>query len=266
MTLIPAIETHPILVALGAEARTLRLVHAGFRLAREQGHPWIAAHVEVLGWETAEEADQARVWLQEAHELGAEVVWIKSSSVVNGLSSVIKNCHASTLVLGKSRGGGPWDRLEQAKAQELLRRSHDLRIVVLPLDVSPAKDEEVRTLVDVLGVLAASTVLLIVCSIFAAALSVVGGYPAIPGIFALGVGFIAHRWGWRFSLPATFQSLLLYAYYFDLPRHVFSIEDWPKFLYFLGTLLVVQVLVDLVGRLRQETKAGRTLRGLRLPL
>ena len=257
MTVLPSNETHPILVALGSEARTLRLVHAGFRLAREQGRPWIAVHVEVLGWETAEEADQARVWLQEAHELGAEVVWIKSSSVVNGLSAVVKNCLASTLVMGKSRGGGPWDRLEQAKAQELLRRGHELHLVVLPLDVSPSRDAGVRTLVDVLGVLAASTVLLIVCSIFAAAMAVVGGYPAIPGVFALGVGFIIHRWGWRFSLPATIECLLIYAYYFDEPRHVFSIADGPKFLYFLGSLLVVQVLVDLVGRLRQETKAGR---------
>ena len=64
MTALPSHETQPILVALGSEARTLRLVHAGFRLAREQGRSWIAVHVEVLGWETAEEADQARVWLQ----------------------------------------------------------------------------------------------------------------------------------------------------------------------------------------------------------
>jgi two-component system, OmpR family, sensor histidine kinase KdpD len=253
----PSNETSHILVALGSEARTLRLVHAAFRMAREQGRPWIAVHVEVLGWETAEEADQARVWLQEAHELGAEVVWIKSSSVVNGLSVVVQKWRASTLVMGRSRGSGPWDRLEHAKSQELLRRTHDLRIVVLPLDVSTATDAAPRTWSDALSILAASGVLLIVCGIFAAALSVVGGYPAIPGVFAIGVGFILHRWGWRFSLPATIESLLIYAYYFDQPRGVLTIEDWPKFLYFSGTLLVVQVLVDLVGKLRQETRAGR---------
>lgn len=100
-------RTEPILVALGSDARTLRLVHAGFRLAREQGRPWSAIHVEVLGWETPEEADQARVWLQEARELGAEVVWTEASNLVNGLLAELRKSGASTLLLGRAAGSGP---------------------------------------------------------------------------------------------------------------------------------------------------------------
>ncbi len=249
-------DTSPILVALGSEARTLRLVHVGFRMAREQGRPWVAVHVEVMGWETAEEADQARVWLQEAHELGAEVTWVKASSVVNGLVVEVRRRLASTLIMGKSAPQGLWGRLEHSKAQGILRRTPDLRILALALDASTPKGEAFQSLEDTIGIYLAMAVLLVVCTIGAAAFSAAIGFPAIPAVFSMGVAFVAYRWGRRISIPATLLSALFYDYFLE-NRFSFFIEDWLKFFYFLGTLVTVQVLVDLVRRLHLETRAGR---------
>lgn len=250
-------RTEPILVALGSDARTLRLLHAAFRMAREQGRPWIAIHVEVLGWETPEEADQARVWLQEARELGAEVVWTKDSNLVNGLLAELRKSGAVTLLLGQCRGIGPWAQLEFAKTQELLKRSLAVQLVIVPLDAAPRETKAVQTLADAAGILAATAVLLLVGAIFAAALATLVGFPAIPAVFAACAAFVAHRWGRRAALPALLLSLGIYLYLFAEPRFDFFFTDWPRLLYFLGTLVVVQVLVDLVDRLRRETRAGR---------
>jgi len=250
----PAAPTSPILVALGSDARTLRLVHAGFRMAREQGRPWRVAHVEVLGWETPEEADQARVWLQEAHELGAEVTWVKAPTVVSGLLSVARQQKPALLVLGENRSRNPWDRLEHARARDTLERGLDARILALPLDASSPQGHPFRTLGDVLGTLAAVAVILTVASIFAAALAVVGGFPAIPAVFALAAAFITHRWGRWGSVTATLASLALYGVLFAKQSPG---EAWPHFIFFAATLLGSQLLVDLVGRLRLETRAGR---------
>ncbi len=250
-------NTDPILVALGSDARTLRLVHTGFRMAREQGRPWIAVHVEVLGWETPEEADQARVWLQEARELGAQIVWTKASNVVNGLLGEIQKGSASTLLMGQGQGRGPWARLEFAKTQELLRRVPLLRIQTIPLDAPIHGTKRLRSWADALGVLAVTAVLLVVCGLFASVLATAAGFPAIPAVFAIGVAFILRRWGRRASVPATLLSTLIYLYFFAEPRFHLSFTDWPKLLYFVGTLGLIQVLVVLVDRLRLETKAGR---------
>lgn len=247
----------PILVALGSDARTLRLVHAGFRMAREQGRPWVVVHVEVLGWETPEEADQARVWLQEAHELGAEVTWIKAPTVVGGLLSVARKRIPALLVLGENRTRGPWDRLERSRAQDLLHRSLDIRILALPLDSSPPKGPAFRNVGDVVGIVAAVGVILTVASIFAAALSVVAGFPAIPGLFALAVGFIAHRWGRGVSAFGTLICFVLYGTLFARQGSGFSAETWPHFIFFAASLVGSQMLVDVLGRLRLETRAGR---------
>jgi two-component system sensor histidine kinase KdpD len=249
--------TGAVLVALGPDARTLRLVHAGFRIAREQGRPWVAVHVEVPGLETPEEAGQARVWLQEAQELGAETVWIRSSSIVNGLLAEWRKRQAALLILGKSKGPGRWPILDHTRAQEVLRREPDARVLSLPLDVLPPARRPVRTLADAAGVLAATAVLLTVCGIFASALAEVAGFPAIPAVFAAGVAFVSHRWGRRASIPATLLGTLLYLYFFAEPRFSLAFSDGPRLFYFLGTLVLVQVLVALVDRLKLEARIIR---------
>ena len=39
-------QARPILVALGSEAQSLRLIHAGFRLARDRSAPWMGVYVD----------------------------------------------------------------------------------------------------------------------------------------------------------------------------------------------------------------------------
>jgi len=251
----PLPETaQPILVALGSEARTLRLVHTGFRMAREQGCPWVAVHVAVPGWETAVEADQARVWLQEAEEMGAGTAWVKAATVCDGLIEEGGRCGASQVVMGADRPRGPWDRLEHSRAQEALRRSLGVRIVTVPLDPPLPRAAAARSGADLLGLVLAVGVILGMCSVFAAALAVVAGFPGIPPVFALGVGYIAHRWGRAFSAPATAAALALYGLLF-VPALPLRPGDWSNGLYLAATLVVAQMVVLLVDRLAQETRS-----------
>lgn len=247
----------PILVALGSDARSLRLVHAGFRMAREQGRPWLVVHVEVPGWETPEEADQARVWLQEAHELGAEVIWMKGPTVVAGLLVLARKRGPALIIMGVTRARGPWDRLESSRAQEMLRRNLDIRILPLPLDSFTPKGVGLRSIGDFIGIAGALGVILVVTSIFAAAVAVVLGFPAVPVIFALAMGFVVHRWGRLVSGFATAAAYIIYLTWFNRPFGVVSVDSWPRFISFTATVIGVQVLVDLVGQLRQETRSGR---------
>jgi len=243
----------PILVALGSEARTLRLVHTGFRMAREQGRPWVAVHVEVADWETAAEADQARVWLQEAQDLGAETAWVRAATVSDGLIEEGGRRQVAQVVMGKYRPLGPWDRLEHSRAQEAIQRLLGVRIVAIPLDTSTVRS--VQSGADLLGVVLAIAALLGVCTIFASALFTVVGFPGIPPVFALGVGFIAHRWGRAFSAPASLAAVLIFAFWFIPDPFPYQPGDWTNGLYLTGAL--VQMVVLLVDRLHQETRALR---------
>src|SRR5699024_1525955 len=49
----------------------------------------------------------------------------------------------------------------------------------------------------------------------------------------------------------------IYAGWFARQGSAYSAESWPHFVFFAGSLLGTQMVVDLVGRLRLETRAGR---------
>ena len=121
----------PILVALGSEARALRLIQAGFRLARKRSVPWIAVHVETGGAQLAEEGEQVQVWLQEAQRLGAEIRIVQAPTLARGLSEATRSSHAQALLLGRSRDRWPWARVGHSTADELQRRGLDTSIEVL---------------------------------------------------------------------------------------------------------------------------------------
>jgi len=233
-------------VALGSEARTLRLVHTGFRMAREQGRPWVAVHVEVPGWETPAEADQARVWLQEASELGAETAWLRAATVSEGLIEEGGRRGVAQVVMGRTRPRGPWDRLEHSRSQEAIRRSLGVRIVTLPLDPPTVRTRTVQTGADLLGVA------LVIAALFTAL-----GFPGIPPVFALGVGYVAHRWGRAFSVPASLAAMAIFVTRFITDPFPFQPEDWTNGLYLAGALAMTQMVVLLVDRLHLETRLLR---------
>jgi len=242
-------------VALGCEARTLRLVHTGFRMAREQGRPWVAVHVEVLDWETAEEADQARVWLKEALDLGAETAWVQAATVSEGLVAEGARRHVAQVVMGRSRPRGPWARLEHARALETIRRGLGARIVTLPMEHAPAAAKPVQTPLDFLGLVLVMATILTMCSIFASALFEAIGFPGLPPVYALGIGFIAHRWGRAFSVPSAVAAVVVFDLLF-VPGHWPSRpEDWSNGFYLSAALVLVQMVVLLVDRLHQETRS-----------
>jgi two-component system sensor histidine kinase KdpD len=223
-------------------------------MAREQGRPWVAVHVEVLDWETAGEADQARVWLQEAHELGAETAWVRAATVSDGLIEVGGRRKVAQVVMGKNRPQGPWDRLEHSRGQEAIQRALGVRITTIPLDPPSAQAGSVQTTADLVGVVIAIGALLGVCTIFASALFTVVGFPGIPPVYALGVGFIAHRWGRAYSVPAALAAVLIFAGWFIPGRFPYQPGDWTNGLYLAGALILVQMVVVLVDRLHRETR------------
>jgi len=242
---------------MGSEARTLRLLHTGVRMARELGRPWIAVHVAVPDWETANEEEQARVWLQEAHNLGAETAWVRASSVSEGLIEAGSRHKVALVVMGKRPPQGPWGRLEQARTLEAIRHSLGARVVTIPLDPVPPGTRGTPSFKELLGIIPAIAVLLGLCAVFAAALDHAVGFPGVPPVFALGIGFIAHRWGRAFSLPSSVGVLVLYHWLFASAPFPYHTEEWTAILALAATLVLVQMVVLLVDRLHWETRALR---------
>ena len=246
-----AAAPRPILVALGSEARALRLIQAGFRLARERSAPWIAVHVETSSAGLTEDGEQAEVWLQEAQRLGAEIRVVQAPTLAQGLSEVTRSCRAQVLLLGRSRDRWPWARVGHSTADELLRRGLDAQIEVLDDRWEVAGSDLGQTgfgaMVGTLSVLAA-------CSGVAWLVPREGNISLVLPVYLAAVAFIAHYWGQGLAVLASVMSALLYSFLLETPRFSRVDAHWPSLLFFLAMLFAAQAVVGLLHRLRHQAR------------
>jgi len=244
-------QQRPILVALGSEARSLRLIQAGLRLARERSAPWIAVHVETGGSQLMEDAEQVQVWLQEAQRLGAGIQVVQAPTLAQGLSELTRTTRAQVLLLGRSQNRWPWARVGHSTADELQRRGLDAHIEVMDDRTSPAgqdaRDTGFGAMVGAMTVLAAASGL-------AWLLPREGNIALVLPVYLAAVTFIAHHWGQRLAVLASVLSALLYNFLLETPRFSGASAHWPNLLFFLAMLLAAQTVVGLLHRLRQQAR------------
>ncbi|HEX9009150.1 MAG TPA: DUF4118 domain-containing protein, partial [Holophagaceae bacterium] len=241
-------DVRPVLVALGSEARSLRLIQAALRLSRELDAPWIAVHVEVGSGAPTEDREQVQVWAQEAQRLGAEMRWTRASTLAQGLADATRATRAQALVLGRSRRRWPWARLGHSTADELQRRGLDARLVTLddrPDAHEPGGRLRAGAMVGALSVVAA-------CTGLAWVLPRQGNLPLVLPIYLLGVAFIAHRWGQGLGGLASILSLLLYDFLGQTPHFSRAAGGWPDLLFFLAMLMAAQLVIGLFRQLRRQ--------------
>lgn len=102
-------ERGPVIVCVGTSPTTEALLHVGLNEARSRGVEWLAAHVRVEG-DTRRE-DEALRHLGTAQRLGARVVELPTTDVVDGLVRLVRVEGASLVILGKPlKGTYRWPR------------------------------------------------------------------------------------------------------------------------------------------------------------
>ena len=241
----------PILVALGSEARALRLIQAACRLARERNAPWMAVHVETAAGSATEDAEQVQVWMQEAQRRGAEVRSVRAPTLAQGLADLTRATRAQALVLGRSRDRWPWARLGHATADELQRRGLDADLVVLDDPPEAAWAERPGT---PFGATVGTFLVLAACTGLAWLVPREGNLSLVLPVYLLGVALITHRWGQGLGVLASALSALLYNFLLETPRFSHAAQHWPNLLFFLAMLLSAQLVMGLLRRLRLQAR------------
>jgi two-component system sensor histidine kinase KdpD len=243
------LQNRPILVALGSDARALRLIHAAFWAAREGGRPWVAVHVEPLEGEDPTRAGQARLWLQEAERLGAEPLWEGARTTSAGLVECCRRLEAIELLVGQPGERWPWGRLGHGLAAELQRRLPGLRVAALPLgNVLPAAPW-LPPQGQRLGALLGSAMALAACLGTGLLLPPEQPVPARFLLCLLATALAAHCWGRLAGLLASAAAILAFGPLFGAEAPLLAL---------LGTVLLGgQGAVALAARLDRQTRVAQ---------
>src|SRR5512143_712417 len=208
-----------IMVCVGANPRSIKLIHAARRLAAGLRAEWIAVHVEApaqvrpSGQDLKQLADHMRL----AESLGAETVTLTGSKMSEEILTYARSRNVGKIIVGKPTHSRWKDKLFGSPLDEIVRGSGDIEVYVISGDVAePHRHPETKgRLLVWRGREWLSSVLTVsVCTVVAWFMLPYFERLDIAMIYLLGVVFVASRTGSRWpSLLATVLSVAAFDFF-----------------------------------------------------
>jgi len=247
-----------ILVCIGPNPESERLVRAASRLAQAMHADWIALFVETPDLQSLvpERRERIMAGLRLAQELGAETTSIPGSDLAVSIAAFAHEHNITTLVLGQTELRG-WRKLFQEDlAKAIAKHAPDLGLHVVAQTTIPKVERftlhlqwsrafEIQKMIIALGICAGITAL---------------GLPLFRYldlanfimIYLLGVVFISAKLGQGPGLFASFMSVALFDFFFVNPRFSFSVSDSRHLLTFAIMFVVALVVGNMTAKLRYQ--------------
>ncbi len=252
-----------ILVCVGHNPRSIRLIHAARRLAAGLRAEWIAAHVESPSRVRSSESDvkQLADHMRLAESLGAETVTLSGQRMSEEILTYARSWNVSRIIVGKPTHARWKDKLFGSPLDEIVRGSGDIDVYVISGDAAeqPHLHPSPRT-----GARAWrkrewlwSLLTVSVCTGVARLMLPYFERLDIAMVYLLGVVFIASRTSTWPSLFATVLSVAAFDFFFVPPYFTFAVSDVRYFVTFIVMFIVSFVISSLTLRVRRQAEAAR---------
>jgi two-component system, OmpR family, sensor histidine kinase KdpD len=251
-----------ILVCVGHNPRSVRLIHAARRLAAGLRAEWIAAHVEAPSRIRASENDikQLADHMRLAESLGAETVTLSGQSMSAEILEYARSRNATRIIVGKPTHARWKDKLFGSPLDEIVRGSGDIDVYVISGDAAAplvhraggAKRREWRKREWVWSVLTVAA-----CTAAAAFMRPYFERLDTAMLYLLGVVLIASLTSKWPSLFAAIMSVAAFDFFFVQPYYTFAVSDVRYVITFAVMFLVSFVISRLTLRVRQQAEAAR---------
>ncbi len=251
-----------LLVCVGPNALSTRLIRATKRLAAAISAPWIALYVETPRHLRYSEEAQAKVEanLRLAEQLGGETAVIEGGQTIGeDILAYARSRNVTKLVVGKPTRPRWTELLSGSLLDELVRGSGDIDVYVITGDPEseaarpPLLPKPPRPVIHYLWAAAA------VGAATAAAFLLFRRQELADIVMAylLAIVVVATRFGRGPSLAASLLSVLAFDFFFVPPIYTFAVSDFRHVGTFAVMLLVGLVIGNLTERLRQQAKLAR---------
>ncbi len=251
-----------IMVCIGANPRSIRLIHAARRLAAGLRAEWIAVHVEAPAQVRPSESDlqQLADHMRLAESLGAETVTLSGSHMSDEILTYARSRNVSRIIIGKPTHPRWKDKIFGSPLDEIVRGSGDIDVYVISGDVlEPHAHREPRPrdrawnkrdwLWSFLTVAACTGIDKLMMPYFERL--------DLAMVYLLGVVIIASRTSTWPSFVATVLSIAAFDFFFVPPFYTFAVGDVRYFITFSVMFVVSFVISRLTLRVRRQAEAAR---------
>ncbi len=256
----PAAER--LLVCVGPNPRSIRLIRAAKRMAAGLRAEWIAVYVEAPHKVKPSESDlrQLAQHMRLAESLGAETVTLTGSNASEEILSYARDRNVTKIITGKPTHPRWKDKLFGSMLDELVRGSGDIEVYVISGDAGESvkgiitksgrhvpKTEEWLFSLGVVGI----------CTGLSFLMAPYIEVADLAMVYLLGVVIAAGRTDRGPSLFAAFLSVAAFDFFFIPPYYTFAVNDVRYFITFLVMFLVAFVISRLTHRVRDQASAAR---------
>jgi two-component system sensor histidine kinase KdpD len=258
-----------LLLCVGADERSDKLVRAATRLAAQLDVPWHCVHVETPMLQRLPDAQRQRALnlLKLAQDAGATTAVLSGDALAAAIVKYAHEHNLSRVVLGRDTGRRPppW-RDTLAEAVGRLGTDLDVIQIALPARGPAARPPPAQAAAGVRPrwrSYAWSAAICAAVTVLTAPLHDRLELTNIVMVFLLAVVFVAVRHGRGPAVLAAFLSVGSFDYFYVPPRFDFSVNDAQYLVTFAVMLVVALVIGQLTATLRFQARVA-TLREARM--
>ncbi|WP_257308719.1 sensor histidine kinase [Geothrix fuzhouensis] len=251
-----------LLVCVGPDGLSERLIRATRRMAGSLGAPWVALYVESHRHLKFSEAERSRVEanLRLAEKLGGETVVIEGGGRTDeDILAFAQDHNITKIVVGKPSRPRWMDVFAGSPVDDLIRHSGNIDIYVITGETaeqagSPGLRSRITSPLR-------NYLLSVIAVVFATAIASLifrrTELADIVMIYLLGILVVATRFGRGPSLLASILSVAAFDFIFVPPYFTFVVSDFRHVGTFSVMLLVGLVIGNLTERIRAQARLAR---------
>jgi two-component system sensor histidine kinase KdpD len=253
-----------ILVCIGHNPRSIRLIHAARRLAAGLRAEWIAVHVEETSPRVQpSESDLKQIadHMRLAESLGAESAVLSGSRLSEEILSYARSRNVTRIIVGKPTHARWKDKFFGSPLDEIVRGSGDIDVYVISGDAaerphlhpSPKTGPRASRKREWLW----SLLTVSVCTGVAALMSPRFTLVDLAMVYLLGVVITASRTSTWPAMVAALLSVAAFDFFFVPPSGTFTVDDVRYFVTF-GVMFIISLVIGrLTLRVKQQAETAR---------
>jgi len=256
----PAAER--ILVCVGPNPRSIRLIRAAKRMAAGLRAEWLAVYVEAPHKVRPSENDlrQLAEHMRLAESLGAETVTLSGQKASEEILTYARDRNVTKIIVGKPTHPRWKDKLFGSMLDEMVRGSGDIDVYVISGDVGepvPQPSEKMRKRKTPVRDWYLSIATVSVCTGIAYFMFPYIAIADLAMVYLLGIVFTTSQTGKGPSFLATLLSVAAFDFFFVPPRYSFYVNSPGYLVTFIVMFALGFVMSRLTLRVREQANTAR---------
>ncbi len=253
-----------LLVCIGADTLSEKVVRIASRLASGLNAPWLVVNISHSDRETMDDEDLRRIddTFRLAEKLGAETRRVTGSDFVTEIMKLAKREHVTQIVIGSHCRKWLRNPLRTSLADALTQETSGIGLHLVTADENTPRRTRPKLVLPRLPTLAKPFGIAFLCVLPAALIGAlidrIVYLPNISLLFLIAVLAAATYAGFAAALMAALLSALAYNFFFIPPLYTFTIAS-PHEVFALFIFVVAAILAGSLGsRIREQAKTARS--------